>query len=131
MADIERAFRAEAGVSWLAYGWWRNDSFSRALIMKQCAGLDVATRRVFPLRAFKRREVYELLDQRGIPRPPMLGRKEQGGLDFVRPALLWLREQHPADYARWITDFPFSGVMLLDAARGEVGAVEETGQAAL
>lgn len=131
MADIERAFRAEAGVNWLAYGWRRNDSFSRALIMRQCAGLDFAARRVFPLRAFKRREVYELLDARGIPRPPMLGRKEQGGLDFVRPALEWLREQYPDDFAKWVTDFPFSGVMLMSPASGAAPAADQIDSADL
>ena len=127
MADIERQFRLDAGVDWLAYGWRRNDSFSRALIMRQCAGLDWATRRVFPLRAFRRREVYALLDARGIPRPPMLGRKEQGGLDFVRPALEWLRDEYPDDFAKWVRDFPFSGVMLLDAVSVAASAEDRIG----
>lgn len=118
MADIERAFRAEAHVGWIAYGWRRNDSFSRALIMKQCAGLDFEARRVFPLRAFRRADVYQFLEARGIARPPTLGRREQGGLDFVRPALLWLREYYPDDYAAWLVDFPFSGVMLGECALG-------------
>ena len=116
MADIELAFRADADVDWIAYGWRRNDSFSRALIMKQCGGLDVQAHRVFPLRAWRRMEVYQFLMQRQIDTPPMLGRKEQGGLDFVRPALLWLREEYPDDYARWLVDFPFSDVMMEESA---------------
>jgi len=110
MTDIELAFRNATGVSWIAYGWRRNDSFSRALIMRRCRGLDWAARRVFPLRAFRRREVYDYLDQRGIPRPPTLGRKEQGGLDFVKPALCWLREFYPDDYRAFLTDFPFAEI---------------------
>ena len=115
MADIELAFRADADVDWIAYGWRRNDSFSRALIMKQCGGLDVQAHRVFPLRAWRRMEVYQFLGQSLIAPPPSLGRKEQGGLDFVRPALMWLREYYPDDYARWLVDFPFSGVMLAES----------------
>lgn len=113
MADIEAVFRADAGVDWIAYGWRRNDSFSRALIMKRCAGIDFAARRVFPLRAWRRRDVYGWLDARRISRPPTLGRKEQGGLDFVRPALEYLRDRYPQDYRRWLTDFPFSEVQML------------------
>jgi len=110
MADIENAFRADAGVDWIAYGWRRSDSFSRALIMKQCAGYDDRARRCFPLRAFKRGDVYDYLRRRRIELPPSFGRKEQGGLDFHPEAIKTLREQYPADYARWVADFPFSEV---------------------
>ncbi len=117
LSDVEAVFRREANVEWIAYGWRRNDSFSRALIMKRCRGLDFDARRVFPLRAWRRRDVYAWLTRNSIPHPPKLGRKEQGGLDFVAPALIWLREQYPDDWSKWLTDFPFSPVQIL-AARG-------------
>jgi 3'-phosphoadenosine 5'-phosphosulfate sulfotransferase (PAPS reductase)/FAD synthetase len=107
MADIETSFRADAAVDWIAYGWRRNDSFSRALIMRKCAGFDPASRRVFPLRSWRRQDVYAYLDARGIPRPPKLGRKEQGGLDFHPAALAGLSE---SDWQKWERDFPFSGM---------------------
>lgn len=108
MADIEAKFRADAGVEWLAYGWRRNDSFSRALIMKSCAGYDPPSRRVFPLRAWRRKDVYDFLAKRGIPLPPGLGRKDQGGLDFHPGALETLRHEYRDDYRRWLRDFPFA-----------------------
>jgi phosphoadenosine phosphosulfate reductase len=111
MVDVEAAFRAEADVEWIAYGWRRNDSMSRAMIMKQTGGIDAKARRVYPLRAWSRAMVYAQLDGRGIPRPPTLGRKEQGGLDFHPDAVAALS---PADQQRWHTDFPFSAV---EAAR--------------
>ena len=110
MADIETKFRADADVTWLAYGWRRNDSFSRALIMRKCRGLDTDAMRVFPLRSWSRRHVYEYLDSRSIPRPPTLGRKEQGGLDFHAGALEYLRVKYPRDYEKWMREFPFSEV---------------------
>jgi hypothetical protein len=105
MPDIEAQFRHDANVSWIAYGWRRNDSFSRALIMKKCAGFDPGTRRVFPLRSWRRVDVYNYLDSRGIERPPALGRKEQGGLDFHPQALAALSAE---DWAAWQRDFPFA-----------------------
>lgn len=108
MADVERAFRNDAKVDWIAYGWRRNDSFSRALIMKKCAGLDPKARRVFPLRAWSRAHVFEYLDARKIPRPDSLGRKEQAGLDFHPSALCFLRDNYPDDWAKWLEAFPFS-----------------------
>lgn len=105
LPDIEHAFRREANVDWLAMGWRRSDSRSRALIMKACHGYDTAAQRVFPLRNWRRGQVYDYLDQHGIPRPPTLGRKEQGGLDFHAGAIAALS---PADRALWETDFPFT-----------------------
>jgi hypothetical protein len=110
MADIEAQFRADACIGWIAYGWRRNDSFSRALIMRRCGGIDFGARRVFPLRRWRRIDVLDHLRMRAIPVPHGLGRKEQGGLDFHPAALAYLREHYPDDYERWVRDFPFSGV---------------------
>ena len=118
MADIDRTFRHDANIDWIAYGWRRNDSFSRALIMKQCGGYDPRSRRVFPLRSWRRQDVYAYLRAQNIPLPPGLGRKEQGGLDFHAGALNYLKEHYPDDYAKWITEFPFSGVELMREANG-------------
>jgi 3'-phosphoadenosine 5'-phosphosulfate sulfotransferase (PAPS reductase)/FAD synthetase len=100
-------------VSWIAYGWRRNDSFSRALIMKKCAGYDPSARRLFPLRSWRRVDVFGYLEMRGIPLPPGLGRKEQGGLDFHPEALRELKARFPQDWARWERDFPFSGLQFM------------------
>lgn len=112
MWDIDAHFRQAANVSWIAYGWRRNDSFSRALIMKQCAGYDPKSGRIFPLRAWRRQDVLSYLVARGIELPPSLGRKEQGGLDFHPEALAELERTHPNDYAAWLRDFPFSVVQM-------------------
>ena len=112
LPDIERFFRRDVHVEWLAMGWRRNDSFSRALIMRQCAGFDPNTKRVFPLRSWRRQDVYDYLADRGIPLPPGLGRKDQGGLDFHAGALEYLKTNYPDDYRRWVRDFPFSEMQL-------------------
>jgi len=114
MSDIENDFRLIKNIKWIAYGWRRNDSLSRALIMKNCAGYDFANNRVFPLRAFTRQKVFEYLRKRKIPLPNNFGRKEQAGLDFHPQALKFLKENFAGDYKKWITDFPFSEVQLRD-----------------
>jgi len=116
LPDIERAFRRDAQVDWIALGWRRNDSRSRAIIMKQCGGFDGKSRRVFPLRSWRRAEVLAYLASRNIPVPPSLGRKEQGGLDFHAAALAELKTLHPADWQRWLQDFPFADSRLTQIA---------------
>lgn len=122
MAEIEAHFRAGAKVSMIAYGWRRSDSLSRALIMKACGGLCFKSGRVFPLRTWKRADVLEYLEEKKIPKPEGLGRKEQGGLDFHPEAIRFLKENCPEDYRRWLTSFPFSDMQLLP--QKEKGAPE-------
>jgi len=112
MKEIEKQFRCDQDIQWIVYGWRRNDSFSRAIIMRQCGGIDHKTRRVFPLRAWRRADVIEYLETRAIPLPEELGRKDQGGLDFNPGALAFLKQHHPKDYDKWIRDFPFSELQL-------------------
>lgn len=112
MVGIEATFCLDADVEWLAMGWRRTDSLSRALIMKQTGGYDPKAKRVFPLRTWRRQQVYDYLAARGIPAPPTLGRKEQGGLDFHPEALRALSDR---DRTRWFADFPYAGIQLVDA----------------
>lgn len=112
MTDIERQFRSDVVIEWIAYGWRRNDSFSRAMIMRKTGGYDPKSRRVFPLRSWRRADVFEYLKARCIALPESLGRKDQGGLDFHPAALRYLHETHPEDYERVLRDFPFAGVQL-------------------
>jgi 3'-phosphoadenosine 5'-phosphosulfate sulfotransferase (PAPS reductase)/FAD synthetase len=110
-SDIEDKFRLDTGVKWIAYGWRGNDSYSRCLIMKKCRGLDEKSLRVFPIRSFRRQDVYRYLDTMGIERPDTLGRKEQGGLDFHKGAFDALSQ---SDRQKWENDFPFSEVVSID-----------------
>src|SRR5690606_35913085 len=77
-------------------------------------GYDPVAHRVFPLRSWRRKDVYRYLEARKIPLPDGLGRKEQGGLDFHPGALATLKRERPDDYRKWLRDFPFSGVQLTD-----------------
>jgi len=107
--DIENTFRCDAGVEWIALGWRRSDSFNRAIILKKSGGIDFGSRRIFPIRTWKRSDVYAYLARRKITPTPGFGRKEQGGLDFHPGAIDYIR-QRPADWDRLTKDFPFIGV---------------------
>lgn len=120
MRDIENYFRAKANIEWLALGWRRNDSFNRAIIMKHTGGIDFKAKRVFPLRSWRRAQVYNYLDAEGIERPDGLGRKEQGGLDFHPAALRTLKETSPEDWRKWLIDFPFAAIQLIQISAGSM-----------
>ena len=110
--EVEDYVRLETGVEWVAYGWRRNESINRALIFKKCGGIDFNACRVFPIWQWQIKHVYAYLDMQKIPRPPLLGRKNQGGFDFHPEALKYLRDHEPETWRRWLECFPFSPVML-------------------
>lgn len=114
MRDIEEYFRGETGVEWIAYGWRRNDSISRALIFKKIRGYDPRSRRFFPIWNWKRSQVLQYIAENKIMRPESLGRRDMGGLDFHPEALRFLRDNYPDDWQKWLRDFPFSGVQLVE-----------------
>lgn len=116
MTDIENAFRHDADVDWLAMGWRRNDSLSRALILKANGGIDFNARRVYPIRTWRGADVYSFLDSRRIPRPETFGRKDQGGLDFHPQALKFLRDNYPDDWSKWCQAFPFCEQQLIEVS---------------
>lgn len=135
MSDIENQFRRDANVEWLAIGWRRNDSFSRALILKSNGGFDARAKRVYPLRCWRRSNVFAYLRVRGIPFPESLGRKDQGGLDFHPGSLAFMRDNYPDDYSKWLTAFPFSEIQLVrppvkpprrERAKGSTGPSPES-----
>jgi len=129
MADVEARFRAETGVEWIAYGWRRNDSRSRALIISQTARMDWKARRVYPIGHWRRQDVLNYLRANGITRPPTFGRREQGGVDFHPATLNYLLQRFPDDYAKLVEMYPYAEAYRLSAdlrgtreARGDQAA---------
>lgn len=117
MKDVESAFRQDAAVNWIAYGWRRNDSRSRALILKSNHGRDAKAKRIFPLRTWRRRDVLCYLSQRRIPIPPGFGRTEQGGVDFHPETLRYLKRYWPDDYVKIMEMFPYAESQIIAADR--------------
>lgn len=115
MTDIETRFRADSGVDWILYGWRRNDSRSRALIISQTARIDWKARRAYPIGHWRRQDVLNYLRQNRITRPPTFGRREQGGVDFHPATLNYLRERFPTDYAKLLEMFPYAEAYRLAA----------------
>lgn len=115
MHNVETAFRRDANVQWIAYGWRRSDSRSRAIILSNNRGRDDNARRLFPLRIWRRRDVLTYLRINRIPMPPAFGRDEQGGVDFHPATLRYLRAFWPADYAKILEMFPYAEIQVVSA----------------
>lgn len=114
MIDVENHFRKERNVDWIAYGWRASDSRSRSIILSRTKGIDFNSQRVFPLRRWRRRDVLVYLHHVGIPLPPSLGRKEQGGVDLHRDVVLYLKTYYPKDLKKFLEVFPYAEAQLTE-----------------
>jgi len=116
--EVEDYVRLKTGVEWVAYGWRRNESIHRAVILKHPDGIDFNNFRVFPIWRWTAKDVYAYLHRIGIPPPPTFGRRDQSGFDFHPAALKYLRDNEPDTWRRWLECFPFSPVMLVEWKNG-------------
>lgn len=115
--DVEMRFRSETGIEWIAYGWRRSDSLSRALILVHNGGIDWENKRVYPIARWSRQDVLSYLRMKKIPRPPTFGRAEQGGVDFHPLAMAWIKENYPDDFEKIRKDFPYVEAQIIEAQR--------------
>lgn len=107
IADAEAFMMRKTGISWFAYGLKCNDSLERNAMIKRCGGIDVKTRRFYPVAWFSDKAIYAYLRQHRIRLPRDY---ELFGRSFGR---LWLqelaaiKEHFPADYKKIQEYFPF------------------------
>lgn len=105
--DILRLAMEDARAEVLFTGIKASDSFMRRQTMNRTAGIDLKRRRCYPIIGWLDANVYSYLRHRRIPLPSRLGSEAKGsGLSFKPNVLSWLRQHHPADFARVCEVFP-------------------------
>lgn len=108
--DIELEMRSRTGIEWIAYGQRAiGDGISRNLMLKRCQGKDEKGHRLFPIWNWSLSDVLCHLRARRIPLPPRVGRDHQrgsSGLELNTKCMVWLHQNHPADYERVRRVFP-------------------------
>lgn len=101
LREIEDAFRRETNVEWIVHGWRASDSIIRAIILSRYGGIDMENKRVYPLRRWKRDDIYSYLRQKKINHPYQFGREEQAGIDLYPQSILFLKKYYPEDYEKF------------------------------
>lgn len=108
MKETENVFKLQTKVEWTAHGWRANDSLSRALALASWGGIDVKNKKVFPLRRWRRDDVYSYLRQRNIPYPPFLGQLDQAGIDLHPGSLSFFKRHYPDDLEKILEVYPYA-----------------------
>lgn len=115
LADVEALVRQRTGCDWIVYGHRADESPERRGMLKACDGVDIARRRVYPVRWWKGRDSYAYLRHHHIPVPSMFGGARNAGVELTAECLAFLKEHHPDDYAKILEFFPFAEAVLVRA----------------
>jgi 3'-phosphoadenosine 5'-phosphosulfate sulfotransferase (PAPS reductase)/FAD synthetase len=119
--DVERAVRTQTGLEWICWGLKATDSTQRNALLKQCRGVEATSRRLHPIWAFRKQDVYGYLHVRKLPVPSITGGGTiSGGITLTASCLLWLRDKCPHRehggasrcYAKMLDVFPYAGVAI-------------------
>lgn len=104
--DVENQISATTGATWFAYGMKRFDSLERNAMLKHCAGIDLKSRRCYPVMNHTNRMIYAHCRQNKIKLPRDY---ELFGRSFGRlwpQELIAIKQHFPKDYAKILTQFP-------------------------
>lgn len=107
--DIEAIMRSRTGADWFAYGHRITDSLQRRAMIQSSGGILEKPRRIYPIWDWKPRDVFGYLRARNIVIPPMFGsmRHKTAGVSPTDPeAMLFLKQNWPADYEKLVRVFP-------------------------
>jgi len=105
LRDVFDAALAESGCRLLATGAKESDSLWRRRYFTTWAArwTDV----VYPIRGWNKFDVLAYLKRRAIP-IPKASEGNATGIDHSIPSLLWLHDNHPADFSRMLEHYPYA-----------------------
>ncbi|WP_043586684.1 phosphoadenosine phosphosulfate reductase family protein [Geminisphaera colitermitum] len=106
IVDVEAYLRAKTGATWFAYGQKKNDSLERRGMISACGGVDVKSRRLYPVGDYSDRQIFAYMKHRRLPVPVdyQLFGHSFGLLEPLE--LRQVREHFPADFAKIVKVFP-------------------------
>jgi phosphoadenosine phosphosulfate reductase len=104
--DTENYMRSKHAATWFAYGQKKNDSLERRGMLSECGGVDVKTRRFYPVADFSDREIFAYMRHRRLPTPVdyQLFGHSFGILDPLE--LRQVRRHYPEDFRKIVRVFP-------------------------
>jgi phosphoadenosine phosphosulfate reductase len=117
--EVDAYLRRRFNVSWIIYGYKRQDSLERRGIINsnciECDGVDIRNRKIYPLANWSNREVIAYLKQKRLPLPVDYQYGFRDINTFKGPALLWLYRNFPEDYELVKAQYPLIEAALMHA----------------
>jgi 3'-phosphoadenosine 5'-phosphosulfate sulfotransferase (PAPS reductase)/FAD synthetase len=106
--DVHEWVKADTGIPIIAHGAKKSDSLWRRRYM--AARKNKKDGAYYPLADWNKYEVLAYLGLNNIPLPETSsgGKKAASGLGLMTECLLWLHDEHPEDFAKVLTWYPYA-----------------------
>lgn len=117
--DIELYIRKTLNVSYIAYGYRKNESLQRRGQLTKCEGIERKFKRFFPVADWNEKDVLNYLKVNKIPLPEHYAHGFRDINFFEGDALLWLYRNHPDDYGKVKEVYPMIEAELIRALGNE------------
>ncbi len=113
---IELALR-ETGLEWAAIGFKKADSFHRHIMLKsyELEGVNRSSKRLYPLTAFSKEDVYSYCKMNNIIIPSQTAKHHRSmGVSLHPESLRYLKQYYPSDFVKIKQEFPLIEAVLHD-----------------
>ncbi|MDA3900048.1 MAG: phosphoadenosine phosphosulfate reductase family protein [Spirochaetes bacterium] len=115
IGDGENYLRKKYDISYLAYGFRKNESLQRRGQISQCKGFDKVHKKIYPIGDWNHNHVLKYLNHRKLPLPVEYSYGFRD-INFISgEPLIWLKQNYPDDYDRVKEVFPLIDVELMRA----------------
>jgi len=111
LADIDERIRYKTGAQWSFYGFKKNDSMNRRLMLNSYGEIPIchSTKKAYPLADWSNADVLKYIKVNHLIEPVKYGKGMSSGenerdIDF----LMFCKQSHPNDYQKIINQFPMS-----------------------
>lgn len=116
MANVEAFCREKYDISWLAYGYRKDESLERrGMLAHLDDGIEWKYRKLYPLVDWSKKDVLAYIKSQKLPLPPDYSFGFRDINTFKGDALLWLYRNYPGDYELIKAQYPLIEAELMRA----------------
>ena len=122
LSQITELVRKETCVEWVFYGFKKNDSLNRRLMLQtyENEAINVASKKCYPLSKYKNGDILKYIENNNLIKPECYGKGQSSGTDVSDiNYLLFLKEKHPDDLKKVIREYPMTERILFEYNYGQ------------
>ncbi len=111
--DIELFLRKTYNISYLAYGYRKQESLQRRGHLTSCEGFEKKFKRFFPVADWSTNDIFNYIKKEKLPLPVEYSYGFRDINFFEGKSLIWLYNNYPEDYQKVKNMYPFIEAELL------------------
>lgn len=106
-ADMELFLRKKYNISYIAYGYRKDESLQRRGQLTKCDCIEKQFKRVFPVAEWSQKDILNYLKKEKLPLPIEYSYHFRDINFFESESLIWLYQNYPEDFEKVKKTYPF------------------------